>query len=257
MTTFVLVHGGWHGAWCWERVVPLLTAAGHEVATPTLTGLGDRAAEASPDVGVDVHAADIAEAVRATSGRVVLVAHSYAGAPAEVAASQVPERLARIVHVDSFAVADGEAIFDVFPPPVRDALLAQVQATGDGWRVDPLPPALLGLEHRDHVAAVMPRLTPQPLRTMQERVHVPSGAQDGPRTYVECLTGADAKPFGFYAARARERGWDSRTLDTRHDAMITDPERLAELLLDVAASTPSGERATTQVAAGASASSGT
>jgi pimeloyl-ACP methyl ester carboxylesterase len=237
MTTFVLVHGGWHGAWCWERVVPFLTAAGHAVATPTLAGLGDRVAEATPDTSIGVHAADIAAAIRAAQRPVVLVAHSYAGAPAEVAAAQMPERLARIVHLDSFALDDGEAVIDVFPPPIREAVLAQVEATGHGWKVDPLPPALLGLQDPHHVAAVMPRLTPQPLRTMTERVHVPGGAQDVPRTYVECLTGADTKPFGFYAARARERGWDSRTIDTGHDVMITDPQALAGLLLDVATST--------------------
>ena len=194
-------------AWCWERVVALLTAAGHRVATPTLAGLGDRVAEASPDTSVDVHAGDIVDAVRAVDGEVVLVAHSYAGAPAEVAAARVADRLARIVHLDSFAVDDGEALLDVFPPPVRDAVLAQVETTGDGWKVEPLPPAVLGLEQPEHIAAVMPRLTPQPLRTMQERVTRAPGAEAVPRTYVECLTGAATKPFGIYADRARQRGW--------------------------------------------------
>jgi hypothetical protein len=167
---------------------------------------------------------------------VLLVAHSYAGAPVEVAAPEVAERLARIVHLDSFALEDGEAILDVFPPPVRDAVLAQVAATGDGWQVDPLPPHLFGLEHPDDIAAVMPRLTRQPLRSMQERAHISPGAQTVPRTYVECLKGADMKLFGFYAARARERGWDSRTLRAGHESMITDPQALAGLLLDVARS---------------------
>jgi len=196
MTTFVLVHGGWHGPWCWERVVPILSPAGHQVATPTLVGLGDRVAEVAPDLGLDVHARDVVDAVRAVPPPVVLVAHSYAGAPVEVAAPEVAERLARIVHLDSFALKDGEAIFDVFPPPVRDAVLAQVAATGDGWQVDPLPPHLIDLEHPDDIAAVMPRLTRQPLRSLEERARISPGAQTVPRTYVECLKGADVKPFG-------------------------------------------------------------
>ena len=215
-------------------MVPLLTADGHTVATPTLTGLGDRTAEATADTSVDVHATDVVDAVRAVEGPVVLVAHSYAGAPAEVAAPAVADRLARIVHLDSFAVDDGEALLDVFPPPVRDAVLAQVDATGEGWRVDPLPPALLGLDDPDDIAAVVPRLTSQPLRTMRERVHVPAGAAAVPRTYVECLRGAATKPFGFYAARGRERGWDTRTLDAGHEVMVTDPRLLADLLLELA-----------------------
>jgi pimeloyl-ACP methyl ester carboxylesterase len=110
MTSFVLVHGGWHGAWCWERVVPLLTAAGHHAATPTLTGLGDRAAEATPDLSVGTHAADIEQAVRGIRGPVVLVAHSYSGAPVEMAAPRLADRLIRIVHIDSFCLDDGEAM---------------------------------------------------------------------------------------------------------------------------------------------------
>jgi pimeloyl-ACP methyl ester carboxylesterase len=233
MTSFVLVHGGWHGGWCWERVVPLLTAAGHDVVTPTLAGLGDRAAQASPDLSIETHAADIEQAVRHADGPVVLVTHSYSGAPAEVAAPRLADRLTRIVHIDSFALDDGEAIFDTFPPPVRDAILAQVAATGDGWKVDPLPPPLMGLVAAEDIAYVMPRLTPQPLRTMQEPVRIASGAENIPRTYLECMIGAETKPFGFFADRARARGWDSRSLNTGHEVMITDAEILARLLVEL------------------------
>jgi pimeloyl-ACP methyl ester carboxylesterase len=239
MTSFVLVHGGWHGAWCWDRVVPILSAAGHEVATPTLTGLGDRAAEASPAVSVETHAADIEQAVRASRGPVVLVTHSYSGAPAEVAAPRLVDRLVRIVHIDSFALADGEAILDTFPAPVRDAVLAQAVATGDGWQVDPLPPHLLGLTDAEDIDFVMPRLTPQPLRTMREPVVIASGAEGVPRSYVECMIGSDTKPFGVFAARARSCGWETVDLDAGHEVMITDPEALARLL----AALPVGSRA--------------
>jgi pimeloyl-ACP methyl ester carboxylesterase len=235
MTSFVLVHGGWHGGWCWERVAPILTGAGHRVATPTLTGLGERAVEATADIGIQVHADDIVEAVHAAQPPVVLVVHSYAGAPGEVAAAQVPDRLVRIVHVDSFALADGEAIADVFPPPMLDAMRTQAAQTGDGWRVDPLPPPMFGLHRDEDLAFVMPRLTAQPLRTFEDRVHIGPEGEAVARTYVECLTDADVKPFGFYAARARERGWDYHALGTGHDAMITDPDALARLLLDLAA----------------------
>jgi pimeloyl-ACP methyl ester carboxylesterase len=235
MTTFVLVHGGWHGGWCWERVMPLLAAAGNEVATPTLIGLGDRVAEARADIGVDDHAADIVAAVRAAQPPVILVAHSYSGAPAEVAAARIPGLLARIVHLDSFAVASGESIGDVFPPPMLAAMRAQAAETGDGWQVDPLPPVALGLEQPDDVAFVVPRLTGQSLRTIVEPVRIDSGGESVPRTYVECLVGAETKPFGFYAARARERGWDYRCLNAGHDAMVTAPDALARLLLEIAA----------------------
>ena len=235
MTCFVLIHGGWHGGWCWERVAPLLSSAGYQVTTPTLRGLGDRAQEATPDVSLDDHAADVVSAVRAAAAPVILVAHSYAGAPVEVAAPELADRVARIVHLDSFALEDGEAVLDVFPPPVAEALLGQVAATGDGWRVDPLPPALLGLDQVDDIAAVVPRLTPQPLRTMQQAARVRPGGEAIPRTYVECLVGAETKPFGFYADRARRRGWDSRGLAAGHEAMVTAPQLLGSLLVELAA----------------------
>jgi hypothetical protein len=143
----------------------------------------------------------------------VLVAHSYSGAPAEVAAARIPGLLARIVHLDSFAVASGESVADVFPPSMLEAMRAQAAETGNGWQVDPLPPAAMGLERPDDIAFVVPRLTRQSLGTIVERVHIDSGGETVPRTYVECLIGAEMKPFGFYAARARDRGWDYRSLN--------------------------------------------
>lgn len=223
--TLVLVHGGWHGGWCWERIKPALVGAGFAVRTPTL--------RSAPDAGLGDHAAQVAGEVRQSQGPVVIVAHSYAGAVAEVAAPGVADRLAGIVHVDSFALADGEAVIDFFPPDMAAAIVAQAQSTGDGWRVDPLPPHLLGLHDPADIAWVVPRLTPAPLRGLTDRAVVSSGAEAVPRTYIECTEGADQKPFGFFAGRGRALGWDVRTLDTGHDAMVTAPAALADMLAAV------------------------
>lgn len=201
------------------------------VRTPTLQGLGERAAEAAPEVGVADHAADITAAVHEAPGQVTLVAHSYSGAPVEVAAPAVADRLERIVHVDSYALADGEAVTDFLPPPVIDAVRTQAATTGEGWQVDPRPPELLGLTDPADIEAVVPRLTRQSLRTVEDRVHIEPGADAIPRTYVECLRDADRKVFGRFAARSRDLGWQTRTLATGHEAMITDPNGLAALLL--------------------------
>ncbi len=80
MATFVLVHGGWHGGWCWQKVIPFLQAAGHEVYAPTLTGLAERAAELSPDIGLDTHIQDIVGLLQEKNLQgVILVGHSYGG----------------------------------------------------------------------------------------------------------------------------------------------------------------------------------
>jgi pimeloyl-ACP methyl ester carboxylesterase len=224
--TLVLLHGGWHGAWCWERVVPALSAAGLPVRTPDLAS--------APDAGLSAHAAHVADEVRQAGGPVLLVAHSYAGAVAEVAAPSVADRLAGIVHLDSFALADGEAIFDFFPPEMASAIVAQAQATGDGWRVDPLPPELLGLDDPADRDWVLPRLRPAPLRGFIDRAAIGTGAQALPRTYIECTGGSEPTPFGAFAARGRALGWDVRALETGHDAMVTAPDALAGMLVDVA-----------------------
>ncbi len=220
--TLVLVHGGWHGGWCWERLALALADAGYAVRTPTLT--------TGPDVGLEDHAAQVAGEVRRAGGPVVRVAHSYAGAVAEVAAPGLAALLARIVHLDSFALADGEATIDFFPPDLAAAIVAQGSATG---RVDPLPPALLGLRDPADVEWVVPRLVPAPLRCLTDRAVVGSGAEGVPRSYIECTEAADQKPFGVFAERGRALGWDVRTLDTGHDAMVTAPAALADMLMTI------------------------
>jgi pimeloyl-ACP methyl ester carboxylesterase len=230
-STLVLVHGGWHGGWCWERVTPALVGAGFAVRTPTLVN--------GPDIGLDSHAAQVADEVRTADAPVFVVAHSYAGAVAEVAAPAVAERLAGIVHLDSYPLADGEAIIDFFPPELAAAIVEQA---GDGWKVAPLPPELLGLHEPADLEWVMPRLEPAPLRGLTDRAVVGPGAEAIPRTYIECTEGADQKPFGVFAERARALGWDVRTLETGHDAMVTAPAALAELLISVTTE-PSGAAA--------------
>jgi hypothetical protein len=226
VSTLVLVHGSWHGGWCWERVAPALAGAGFAVRTPTLT--------TGPDTGLGDHAAQLGDEVRQSDEPVLLVAHSSAGAVAEVAAPAVADRLGGIVHLDSFALADGEAVIDFFPPEMAAAIVEQAQTSGDGWRVDPLPPHLLGLRDQADIAWVVPRLTPAPLRGLTDRAVVGGGAEAVPRIYIECAEGADEKPFGFFAARSLALGWDVRALDTGHDAMVTAPAELADMLLTIA-----------------------
>lgn len=167
-------------------------------------------------------------------GPVVVVAHSHAGPPVEVAAPEVGGQMALIVCLDSFALAGGEAIADFFPPGMMAGIRAQAGATGDGWAVDPLPSPRFGLERDADIEFVIPRLTRQPLRAMLDRVTVAPGAEAVPRAYVECRIGADTKPFGEFASRARAAGWDVREIDAGHDAMVTHPAVVAALLIELA-----------------------
>ena len=143
MTTFVLVHGAWHGGWCWRRVALALRAAGEEVFTPTLTGLGERSHLLTPEVGLDTHIRDVAAVLHYEDLReVVLVGHSYAGAVITGVAEVAKDRLSTLVYVEGFMPDDGQCVFDQFPVPFRDRFRGLAEQSGDGWRI-PATPALL------------------------------------------------------------------------------------------------------------------
>ncbi len=117
MTTYVLVHGAWHGGWCWRNVAARLREAGHDVHTPTLTGLGELAHLAGPEIGLRTHTDDLLGLLKYEDLRdIVLVGHSYAGLVVREAADRVPEHVARITVVDAWAARDGESLDDLAPP---------------------------------------------------------------------------------------------------------------------------------------------
>jgi len=236
MATYVLVHGAWHGGWCWRQVTPRLRAAGHEVHVPTLTGLGERAHLLAREVGLDTHIEDVVATMRGEDiGRSILVGHSYGGMVISGVADRVPEQLARLVYLDAFVPDDGQSVMDLAPPEVRDAHLAAARERGEGWRV-PVPPlAIWGVTDPAHLAWVEPRVGPHPLRTMTDRIRLSNPARQRiPRTFVSCTV---QQRGAFVAAAAKVRaqgGWDCREIAAPHDAMIVAPEALAALLLDLA-----------------------
>ena len=238
MATFVLVHGGWHGGWCWQKVIPFLEEASHEVYAPTLTGLAERASELSPDVGLDTHIQDIVGLlVEKNLHGVILVGHSYGGMVITGVVDQVPERIAHLVYLDTFVPRDGESMAGVVPL-LRYVLRQQAQAHGDGWRVD--SHGTYGVTTEPDRSWVLSKVTPQPLKTLEQPLHLknPAIVSAKPRTHIDCTGG------GFFFSLMRhilarralpptEAGWRLRQLPTGHDAMITMPRELADLLLEV------------------------
>src|SRR5260370_36369022 len=145
MTDFILIHGAWHGSWCWTRVHRLLAAGGHRVFTPTLTGLGERSHLLSRDVGLDTHVADAAnlmiwEDLRET----VLVGHSYGGAVVRHVADRMPERIRSLIYLDAFVPENGKAVFDYLPDNGKSST-EQAVACGDSRQVPPIPAAVLAV----------------------------------------------------------------------------------------------------------------
>ena len=238
MATFVLVHGGWHGGWCWQKVIPLLEAVGHAVYAPTLTGLAERAAELSPDVGLDTHIQDIVGLlVDKDLQGVILVGHSYGAMVITGVVDAVPERIAHLVYLDTFVPRDGESMASV-SPLVIGLLRRQAQAQGDGWRIP--SHGDYGVTQEPDRSWVLSKVTAQPLKTYEQPLHLqhPAIVSTKPRTHIDC-TGSGfvfALMRHLLAPRAlppREAGWRLRQLPTGHDAMITMPRQLADLLLEV------------------------
>ncbi|MGW3128007.1 alpha/beta fold hydrolase [Streptomyces sp. NPDC001123] len=232
MSTYLLVHGAWHSGECWERVVPLLAAAGHRVYAPSLTGHGEKAGLLGPDVGLDTHVADVAGLIRDEDlTDVVLVGHSYAGLVVSSAANEVPERVGHLVYLDAMVPEHGETAADI--QPVTRTLIDRALASDSGWRVPPLtelppPYGLFGVTDATDAAWLRSMLSDQSVRTFQQPVRLDDPAvRTIPRTHIHCT--ADV-PEGI-ARRpvpATQQVWE---LPTGHDCMITMPAELTDLLL--------------------------
>lgn len=243
MATYVLIHAAWHGAWCWRKVTPLLRARGHDVFTPTLTGLGERAHLAHPLVGLETHIQDVVNVLtyEDLSG-VILVGHSNGGTLITGIADRVPERLAHLVYLDAFVPDDGQATIDLTPAP-RPAWEARVRAEGYGWLVPtfrPLPwDDLLRDVWQVTDAAdrrwMGERLGPTPFKTFTDPVRRTNPAAAAlPRTYIRCVQFAHPA-FDRFAELARQTaGWRSRELASNHEPFVTAPRELADLLLEIA-----------------------
>ncbi|HEX2576204.1 MAG TPA: alpha/beta fold hydrolase [Aquihabitans sp.] len=225
----MLVHGAWHGGWCWDRVRPLLEAQGHRVVTPTLPGLGERRDELTPEVGLADHVDDVVAVLdEAVAGDrpVVLVGHSYAGLVVRSAADRRPDAVERLVLLDAWFGPGEESLFDLAPDWLRDAFVAMADADGDGWRIPPPPPETVGLEDPGDVAWCAPLLTDHPLAAFTERPRL-SGAIDRVPTSA-IVVQPSLLPFEPWA---RDAGLPTATLATGHDAMVTAPAELVELLV--------------------------
>jgi pimeloyl-ACP methyl ester carboxylesterase len=223
---FVLVHGAWMGGWCWREVVDILRGQGHQVLTPTLTGLGERSHLLSPGVDLTTHVTDVVNVIRfeKLSG-VVLVGHSYSGLVITGVANNVPEGAVRsIVFLDAFVPRDGQSMADIVGP----------EAARHVYGVDdPVPPPI-GIAGEDKTLALYFRehATPHPRASKFEHVASVAARERIPKkTYVL----ATKPPSGFFAAHAQrlrdDPSWHVEEIASGHLAMVEMPQKTAEILL--------------------------
>jgi pimeloyl-ACP methyl ester carboxylesterase len=229
MATFVLVHGAWHGGWCWARVEPGLREAGHRVLAPTLTGVGDRAHLLSPLVGLDTHVEDVVRVLDLhDADDVVLVGHSYAGQVIAGAASRRPERVRQVVYLDAFLPEDGERAIDLQPPQIAHHYRESVAERGFDWLIPPRSLEVLGVTDPADIAWLQPRMTPHPFKTYTDGAVVTAESRTIPSAFIECTDWM--RVFRPGAERAAALGWPVHEIATGHEAMVTAPAELAGAL---------------------------
>ncbi len=236
--TFVLVHGSWHGAWCWRRVLPRLRAAGAEAHAVTLTGVGERAHLMGPGIDLHTHIQDVIGLIEAEElQRVVLVGHSYGGivitGVADRLQRQDPGRLAQLVYLDAVTPHPGESWSSQHAPETRQARLDAAAASG-GISFPPPDASVFGLDGADR-DWVNRRQTPQPLAVYQQALDFDAARVAAlPRSFIDCTSPA-LPTIAVMRQRVRsEPGWRVFEMATGHDPMVSEPAALASLLLDMA-----------------------
>jgi pimeloyl-ACP methyl ester carboxylesterase len=236
MAAFVLVHGTGHGGWCWRFIAPLLRANGHEVYTPTLTGLGasSHLLHELPRISLDTHVKDITNVLFYEDIEdVVLVGHSYGGMVITGVAAKESKRLTHLVYLDAYLPLEGENEIALWPSVQKESYFTDI-ASGVKFR-SPLESSMLGITDPIISEWVQERLTPHPYSTYEDPPNASTSESASiPRSYIHCTLGPLSSWMEPFAARARKLQWNVYTMLTGHDVMITHPNELAEVLLRVA-----------------------
>jgi len=230
--TFVLVHGSWHGGWCWRRVADLLEKNGHKVYTPTLTGLGERSHLMSGLITLDTHITDIANVIKWENlDNIVLVGHSYAGFVVSGVAEKSLPSIGSIVFLDAFLPDNGQRVVDLTPPELRAITLAAATKNEVGR---PVPPAKMFNVNEQDRAWVDSHMTPQPTFVSLQPLAL-TGARDKivKKTYIRATSSPNALFDSYFEKLKSDPTWKTYAVPSGHDVMVDMPDRLSEILLEM------------------------
>jgi len=231
--TFVLVHGAWHGGWAWRRVADRLRARGHIVFTPTLTGLGERAHLLHPRIDASLHIADVLSAIKYERlDDIVLVGHSYGGCVISGIVEAMPDTIRSIVFLDAFIPDNSDSTLDLVQPAVQEVIRA---ALARGETTVPVRDAAAFKVNEKDRAWVDALATPQPIGTMTEKLTL-TGARDHipKKSYIRASGYPNVSFEKAYARAKADPTWRTYEVPCGHDVMIDAPDRLTEILLEVA-----------------------
>lgn len=231
--TYVLVHGGFHGGWCWERVAGRLVGAGHRVFTPTQTGLGERKHLMSPDITLDTFVEDVTNVIEANELKdVYLVGHSFGGRTVTGVTDRMPDRIARLVLLDTGYLVSGKSALDAMKPADRNERIRLSRSSGDGMSMAVPKATVFGLTAPEDLAWVARRMRPQPFSTYNTALtlHHPVG-NGRPVTYIRCIAPRYSVVDSGEAYARAQPDWQVLELPSGHDAMVILPGPLTDMLL--------------------------
>ena len=230
--TYVLIHGGFHGGWCWQPVARRLSALGHEVYTPTHTGMGERSHLMAMKPDMKLFAEDLIQLFHYEDIHdAIVVGHSFGGSSVSILADRVPEHVRHLVYLDAMLLRSGQCPGDVAPPGRIERYKEMAIDTPHGKIMMPADPTAFGIEDPELVEWVRARLSPQPLQTFLDRIHLDNPLGNGkPATYIACTS-----PWWDGTASSRELartlpGWEWLEIPCAHDAMLLMPEQLTSML---------------------------
>jgi pimeloyl-ACP methyl ester carboxylesterase len=228
MATFVLVHGSCHGGWCWKKVTPLLSKNGHNVYTPTLTGLGERSHLVSSDIGLDTRIIDVTQVLEYEDlTEVTLVGHSYGGLVIAGVAENVPQRIRRLVYLDAYIPQDNKSAFDIVPGLETIYNQRALKEQGMEWLVASYKPEEFGVTNSVDINWMNTRLCPMPWHTHDQPIRITNPeSKKLPKIYISCSEFGDSQ----FKDQKSPSDWDYHKLTGGHDAMITVPKRLVQML---------------------------
>lgn len=232
MANYVLVHGAYHGGWCWRDVARGLRARGHDVFTPTLTGLGERSHLLTPSVNLSVHIQDVVNVLTWEElADVILVGHSYGGMVVTGVADRVAERIADVVYLDAIVPEDGQSTLDVQPPGRREWMAERARAAG-GLAGAPVEAEVYGVTEPNAKAWIDAKCTPQPFAALSEKVRISGKPAErvAKKLYILCTDPALPYMRQFFDMAAADPGWEAIEMATGHDAMAIQPEALTDIL---------------------------
>lgn len=227
----VLVHGAWHGGWCWREVADKLERQGRRCYAPTLSGLAHRRAGLSRETSADTHVDDVASLIEALDLRgVTLVLHSYAGLLGPALLHRLRERLVEIAWLEAVIPSPGQPMLELTTPEAAARYVAQATSRGEGWWMPPPDVAQFQLPSDEMAQAVARQLTPQPLRSFAEPVTAPQAEVRGfPGRYL-LASDRSPQPYLRYAAIAREAGWPVAEAPGGHLMMLTNSDAVVDFL---------------------------